>query len=101
MVAQSASSDALDVALDLDGIFDAATDEAAGVTVRSSERVPLASAGDDEDPPGPDDLGRAWLYQATQSEHSFTEAELSIDLDDLAADDASDAGEDQDRPSYG
>ncbi len=100
LIAQSAPSDALDLALDLDGIFDPSTDEATGVTVRSSDRVPLASAGDDEDPPSPDDLGRAWLYQATQSEHSFTEADLSTDLNDLAADEADEASEDEDRTSY-
>jgi hypothetical protein len=103
MADQRLSSDALDLALDLDGIFDGTPDEASRVTVRLNDRVPVASSGDDEDPPSPDSLGRAWLAQATQSERSFTEADLSTELDELAAldEDASELLEDGERSSYG
>lgn len=106
LIAQSSPSDALDLALNLDGTFDAAADETSGVTVRPSEHVPHPSSSDDEDPPSPDDLGRAWLAHATQSEHSFTEADLAAELDELAVQDEPSeadeeaATEDGERPSY-
>ncbi len=90
LLAPSAPSDALDLALDLDGLFDAPSEQTAAVTARPSDRVPAASSGDDAEASNPDDLGRAWLYQATQGEHSFTEADLSVELEDLAALDESD-----------
>lgn len=100
LVAQSAPSDALDLALDLDGIF-AASADTSGVTARSSDRVPPPSSGDDGDPPSPDSLGRAWLSQATQSERSFTETDLSLSVEDLAApEDSMAAFDDEDRTSY-
>ncbi|MEO6599872.1 MAG: hypothetical protein ABIQ16_08385 [Polyangiaceae bacterium] len=101
MADQRLSSDALDLALDLDGIFDGTPGDSSGVTVRSNDRVPVAASGDDEDPPSPDSLGRIWLAQATQSERSFTEADLSTELDELPAleDDSSEPSEDGERDS--
>ena len=44
---------------------------------------PLASA-DDAEPPSPDELGAFWLSRATQSERSFSEGDLDIDLENVA-----------------
>lgn len=74
--------DALDIALDLEGVFDA-TSEAPEATVHFADRVPVALSGDDQEPPAPEDLGRAWLLNATQSELGVSEADLATDLDNL------------------
>lgn len=80
---RSSRVDALDLALNLGGVFDGdvGSDE---LTVRPTEHVPLASSADDEDPPSPDDLGRAWLSQATQSERSLRETDLTPEIDNIA-----------------
>ncbi len=78
--------DALDVALDLDGVFDG--ESATGVTARPNERVPAPHTGDDEDAPSPDDLGRAWLLQATESERSLSTADTLPEVENLLTEDA-------------
>ena len=75
--------DPLDVAMNLDGLFDAPVDESA-LTVRTSEHVPLPLGGDDRESPDADDLGLAWLAQATQAEYSMREADLVPALEDIA-----------------
>ncbi len=77
-------SDALDRALDLDGLFDAEPLSEADVTVQLQGKLPHAASADDADPPGPDDLGKAWLEQATESEHSLREADLAPELENLS-----------------
>jgi len=78
--------DALDVALNLDGIFDWQPDGEA-VTARPSDRVPAPLAGDDQEAPNADDLGLAWLIQATEAERSVGETDLTSDLENLALND--------------
>ncbi|HET7538776.1 MAG TPA: hypothetical protein VFK05_02860 [Polyangiaceae bacterium] len=94
----SSSPDALDVALDLDGVFEG---EASGIelTARPHEHVPAPRTPDDEDAPAPEDLGRAWLTQATESERSLGTADTLPDLERLpsASDELGEASEeDQD-----
>jgi hypothetical protein len=76
--------DALDVAMNLDGLFDIEPEDGAALTVRPSDRVPAPVGGDDEEAPSADDLGRTWLAQATQAEHSTREADLTPELDEIA-----------------
>ena len=100
----SSSPDALDLALDLDGVFDGTLSSGSKVTAQPSEHAPAAHAGDDAEAPSPDDLGRAWLTQATESEQSLGFAntlpeieEVRPTLTDLGEDSDSDAdGEDDD-----
>ena len=75
--------DALDVALNLDGIFDGDAEHDAELTARPDQHLPRPFGADDADAPGPDDLGAAWLAQATQSERSLREADLTPELDNL------------------
>ena len=74
--------DPLDVAMNLDGIFDGDSDSDA-LTARPDQHLPHPLSADDEDAHGPDDLGPAWLAQATQSERSLREADLTPELDEL------------------
>ena len=77
--------DALDVALDLDGIFEPPSAPEEAPTVRTSERAPIATGGDDEEPLSPEDLGRAWLTHATLSERSRRPGDLLEELENIAA----------------
>ena len=79
--------DALDVAMNLDGIFDADADGESdmALTARPDQHLPRPFGADDADAPGPDDLGATWLAQATQSERSLREADLTPELDELDA----------------
>jgi len=73
--------DMLDVAL---GSGEPLDDEAgSGVTVRVNDHVPALTTGDDEEAPSPDDLGRAFLSHATESEHSLSPDELIPDVNEL------------------
>ena len=84
--ARGSLPDPLDVAMNLDGIFDADADDdnsEAVLTARPDQHLPHPVSADDEDAPGPDDLGPAWLAQATQSERSLREADLTPELDEL------------------
>lgn len=92
--------DPLDLALNLDGIFETESVSSDALSVQFSDRVPLPTNGDDQDPPSPDDLGRTWLEQATESEPSLSVAELTpelenLSLDQLAADARDDDGDEE------
>lgn len=87
---RGSTPDALDIAMNLDGLFDAESEER-GITVRPSDRVPAPVGGDDEEAPGADDLGRTWLTQATQAEHSLRQADLIPEIDELAFSEETDA----------
>jgi len=79
----SSSPDALDLALDLEGLFDGKLASEIEITARPNEHVPAPHSGDDEDAPSPDDLGRAWLLQATESERSLSTADTLPELENL------------------
>jgi hypothetical protein len=74
--------------LDLDGVFDGDSDESLGLdegpTAQSIPRVPALASADDAEAPSPDDLGAFWLQRAAQSEHSLSESELMVDIDELS-----------------
>lgn len=80
----SSAPDALDVALNLDGVFDVGPESGVEVTARFNDHVPSPLTGDDEDAPSPDDLGRAFLTHATESERSLSGDDVVPDLDGLA-----------------
>jgi hypothetical protein len=84
VVPRGSVPDPLEVDLDLDGVFYAPDVEPEEATVQCDVKVPPLASADDAEPPGPDDLGNFWLSRATQSEHSFSEAELEVDLDNVA-----------------
>jgi len=75
--------DALDVALSLEGVFDGTSESGTAVTARPHDHVPTPLAGDDEDAPSADDLGLAWLTQATESERSLGSADTLPDVENL------------------
>ena len=79
----SSSPDALDVALDLAGVFDGDSSRGVALTARPHDHVPAPSTIDDEDAPAPEDLGRAWLAQATESERSLGTADTLPDFEQL------------------
>jgi len=80
----SSAPDALDVALDLEGVFAGEAASDSELTARPHERVPAPRTSDDFDAPAPEDLGRAWLMQATESEPSLATADTLPDVEDLA-----------------
>lgn len=87
-----------ELALELDDAFapGSAIDEMGEVTARPSEHAPAPASAYDDDAPSPDDLGLAWLKQATESEPAARSSELGVDVDavsaaDLAPDDTGDA----------
>ena len=80
----SSSPDALDLALDLDGVFDGKLADEIEVTVRPDVHLPTPHTRDDEEPPAPEDLGRAWLMQATESERSLGTADTLPEVENLA-----------------
>ena len=79
----SSAPDALDIALDLSGVFDVESASRVPVTARPADHVPALRTGDDEEAPAPEDLGRAWLLQATESEHSLGTADTIPDVENL------------------
>ena len=98
VVPRGSVPDPLEVDLDLDGVFYAPDLEPEEATVQCDVKVPPFASADDAEPPGADDLGNFWLSRATQSEHSFSESELEVDLNNVA--DISDEGaNDDDAPS--
>lgn len=74
--------------LDLDGVFEGDSAEPLGLeavpTAQSTPRVPQPAGADDAEAPSPDDLGAFWLTRAAQSEHSLSEGELLVDIDELS-----------------
>jgi len=81
---RASTPDALDIAMSLDGIFDGQSEDGRAPTVRPHVRVPAPFGGDDEEAPGADDLGLAWLMQATQTENSLTESDLTLEIENMA-----------------
>ena len=81
---RASTPDPLDIALSLDGVFDGDSEDGLPLTVRPNVRVPAPLGGDDEDAPSADDLGLAWLMQATQTEQSLTESDLTPEIDNMA-----------------
>ena len=79
----SSAPDALDIALDLDGVFDGKSESDVLITARPNEHVPVPRAGDDEEAPAPDDLARTWLTHATESERSLGTADTIPDVEEL------------------
>lgn len=88
---QRTAPDALDLALNLGGVFDGDLGSVlegdwqneAEVTARASEHVPSPNTADDADAPAPEDLGRSWLEHATESERSLGFADTLPDLEKL------------------
>jgi len=83
-----------DLALDVDQMFDVEPQSGVEPTAQPTEHAPAQLSGDDSEPPSPDDLGSAWLAQATESESSATEPnveELELDPERLAVSPDSDA----------
>ena len=84
----SSDPDALDFALNLGGVFDGdlGADDWGGsdeLTARASDHVPSPSTADDDDAPAPEDLGRTWLEQATETERSLGVADTIPDIEAL------------------
>ena len=79
----SSAPDALDVALNLDGVFDGKSASGVEVTARPDQHLPALLTGDDEDACAPEDLGAAWLRQATESERSLGFADTIPNFEDL------------------
>lgn len=79
----SSSPDALDVALDLEGVFDGDSARGIEITARPHEHVPALQTADDEEAPAPEDLGLAWLKLATESERSLGTADTLPDIERL------------------
>lgn len=79
----SSAPDALDVALDLNGVFDGESDSGVQLTARPNAHLTAPLSRDDDDAPAPEDLGRAWLEQATESEHSLGLADTIPDVENM------------------
>jgi hypothetical protein len=76
------------LALDLDGVFDANSEDALDfVTVHGDTHVSALASADDAEPPAPEDLGAYWLTRATDSERSRDESDLEVDIDGLRSPD--------------
>jgi hypothetical protein len=99
VVPRGSVPDPLEVDLGLDGVFRFDADVGEEATVQCDTKVPPFASADDAEPPGADDLGNFWLSRATQAEHSFSEAELQVDLEnvaDISDEGANDDGDDDD-----
>ena len=79
----SSAPDALDIALDLEGVFDGKSASGVSLTARPNEHVPAPRVGDDEEAPSPDDLASNWLAHATESERSLGTADTIPDVDNV------------------
>lgn len=79
----SSAPDALDVALNLDGLFDVESSSGVQLTARTTDHLSGPRSMDDEDAPAPEDLGRLWLEQATESEHRLGLADTIPDVENL------------------
>jgi len=51
------------------------------VTARPNDHLPSPGRVDDQEPPAPEELGRVWLEQATESERSLGFADTIPDLE--------------------
>lgn len=81
---RGSTPDPLDIAMSLDGIFDGQSEDGLELTVRPNDRVPAPIGADDDEAPSADDLGLAWLTQATQAEHSLRESDLTPAIEEIA-----------------
>ena len=98
----SSVRDTLDRALNLGGVFDGDLggmgdwEDAAELTARANDHAPLPQVPDDEDALAPEDLGRTWLEQATESERSLGSADTMPDIQSLpsASDELAEADDD-------
>ncbi|HEY3256824.1 MAG TPA: hypothetical protein VGJ91_22870, partial [Polyangiaceae bacterium] len=90
---RGSTPDPLDIAMSLDGIFDGQSEDGHTLTVRPNERIPAPLSADDEDAPSADDLGLAWLTQATQAEHSLGESDLTPEIEQIALDESDEQDE--------
>lgn len=80
----SSAPDALDVAWNLDGLFDAESASGVQLTARTHDQASAARGRDDEDAPAPEDLGRLWLEQATESNRRLGLADTMPDVENLS-----------------
>jgi hypothetical protein len=101
----SAPSDALDIALGLEGVEEDEGENGVELTARVNDHLPLPRAGDDEDAPAPDELASAWLTHATESERSLTGDDLVPDVESLElttelSESYSDEGDDETTREY-
>jgi len=64
-------------------VFDGESASGVQITARPNVHLAAPHGADDEDAPSPDDLGRAWLEQATESEHSLGVADTIPDVENL------------------
>lgn len=80
----SSAPDALDVALNLDSLFDVESSRGVQLTARIADHLSGPRSGYDEDAPAPEDLGRIWLEQATESEHRLGLADTIPDVENLS-----------------
>ena len=87
--ARDSTPDPLEIALDLDWIFDGQSEDGHAVTVRPDIRLPPPHGADDEEASSADDLGLAWLMHATQTEQGLTESDLTPELENIAVADDS------------
>jgi hypothetical protein len=71
-------------------------DGAVELTARANDHAPSPSVADDEEAPAPEDLGRSWLEQATESERSLSFADTIPDTESLpgASDELGEASDD-------
>ncbi len=81
--ARGSNPDALDIAMNLDGIFEGQSEDGSALTVRPIDHLPAPLGGDDEEAPNADDLGLAWLTKATQGEHIIGESDLKPEIENL------------------
>jgi len=79
----SSAPDALDMALNLDGLFDVESSTGVQLTARTTDHLSGPRGGYDEDAPAPEDLGRIWLEQATESEQRLGLADTIPDVENL------------------
>ncbi|HEX2672174.1 MAG TPA: hypothetical protein VHM25_14940, partial [Polyangiaceae bacterium] len=79
----SSAPDALDVALNLDGLFDVESSSGVQLTARTTDHLSGPRSNDDDDAPAPEDLGRIWLEQATETEHRLGLADTIPDVENL------------------
>ncbi len=80
---RGSNPDPLDIAMNLDGIFEGQSESGSALTVRSIDHLPAPLGGDDEEAPSADDLGLAWLTKATQAEHLVGESDLKLEIENL------------------
>jgi hypothetical protein len=80
---RSSTPDALDVALNLGDLFDVESASGVELTARISDRASRPHSRDDDDAPAPEDLGRMWLEQATESEHSLGVLDTIPDIENV------------------